>query len=83
MPTGTPLYKLVGYEDKMLGNSNVFGRDSLMKEYTRTGVLGQMAVNALDRLIEDYRNNTNHPFALSVQFNGTQQRKFALHRLLR
>jgi len=67
--TNTQLRSLDGYEHKTLGNSNVFGEDSLPARYTRTGILGQMAAKALARLANNY-TLTGQPFSLSVHFNA-------------
>jgi len=53
----------------------VAGRDSLSKEHTATGVLGQMAVTALDRLILERRKGGT-PFSLSVHFNAPHREFF-------
>jgi len=56
-----------------LGNSLIFGRDSLGMEYKRTGVLGRMSVRAIDRLLASYQNGTS-PFSLSVHFNAPHRK---------
>jgi len=61
MPTSTPL------QDNE--KDEVMGRDALPTNYTSTGVLGQMGLKALDRMIARYEQDRN-PFALSVHFNA-------------
>jgi len=66
-PTGTELSKRAGFMEYQLGNANTAGRDSLDEHHTPTAVLGQMALQALDRLID---NANKQSFALSVHFNA-------------
>lgn len=53
------------FESYERGDSSVLGRDSLPPKYTTTGVLGQMAVNSLERLA-----STGQAFTLAVNFNA-------------
>lgn len=66
MPTNTPLSAEAGFESFETGKSNIAGRDKLTPEYTPTAVLGEMAVQALRRMIAD----CDKPFSLSVHFNA-------------
>lgn len=58
MPTDSPL-------SESAGNDGTCGRDSLSANYTSSGILGDMALKALDRLLK-----AGNPFLLSVHFNS-------------
>jgi len=68
-PKHTPLTGKAGFEKSQQGKNNICGKDSMEPEYTPTGVLGKIAINALDRLIEQYSNEAK-PFSLSIHFNA-------------
>jgi len=64
--TNTPLTTRAGFQGWQLKAGNVMGRDSLAPKYTSTGVVGAMAMKALDRLEQD----GDRPWCLSVHFNA-------------
>jgi Sulfatase len=70
-PPGTTLSTKSGFPKFLVGNSNVYGRDLLDPKYTSTGILGQMSLEALNRMIsEKIRTNSSSPFCLGVHFNS-------------
>jgi len=67
MRTNTPLSQKYGLNRWQLRGGNVFGMDRLPAQYTATGIVGDQALKALDRL---GGANSNKPFCLSVHFVG-------------
>jgi len=79
--TKTPLTQLRGFENKEIGNSNIFGEDALSEQYTRTGVLGAMAVKALERLTSEYDSYSGSGYSNATstfpETQPQQQRRYS------
>ena len=72
-PPGTELSTKNGIPFYRLGSSNMYGREILEPKYTTTGILGRMAMDAMDRLLTG-----DQQFLLSVHFNSPVRFSFPL-----